>query len=54
MLTVVVWWQYNNTETWLQAAHTNEKIAIIAELQMPMMQPTTTQCVQPDRVSVAT
>ena len=24
-MTVVVWWLYKNTETWLQAAHTNEK-----------------------------
>ena len=52
IMTVVVWWKYNNTETWLQAARTNEKWAIIAELLMPMMQPTMTQCVQPDRVTV--
>ena len=41
-MTVVVWWKYtsNNTESWLQAAHTNEKRAIIAELFMPMMQST--------------
>ena len=51
-MTVVVWWEYINTETWLQAAHTNGKRAIIAELLMPMMQPTMTQRVQPDRVSV--
>ena len=51
-MTVVVWWKYNNTETWLQAVHTNEKRAIIAELLMPMMQPKMTQCVQSDRVSV--
>ena len=50
-MTGVVWWKYNNTETWLQAAHTNEKRAIIAELSMPMMQSTMTQCVQPDRAS---
>ena len=49
---MVVWWKYNNRETWLQAAHTNEKRVIIAELFMPMMQPTMTQCVQSDRVSV--
>ena len=51
-MTVVVWWKYNNTETWLQAAHTNEKRAIIAELLMQMMQLKMTQCVQSDRVSV--
>ena len=51
-MTVVVWWKYNNTETWYQAAHTNEKRAIIAELSMPMMQSTMAQCVQPDIVSV--
>ena len=51
-MTVVVWWKYNNAGTWLQAAHINEKIAIVAELFMPMMQPAMTQCVQSDRVSV--
>ena len=53
-MTVVVWCKYNNTETWLQAAQTNEKTAIIAELLMPMMQPKMTQCVESDRVSVDT
>ena len=52
IMTVVVWLKYNNTETWLQAAHKHEKRAIIAELSILMMQPTMTQCVQPDRVSV--
>ena len=51
-MTVVAWWKYNNTETWLQAAHTNKNRAIIAELSMLMMQSTMTQCVQPDRISV--
>ena len=50
--TVVVWWKYNDTETRLQVAHTNEKKAIIAELFMLIMQPTITKCVQSDRVSV--
>ena len=44
-MTVVVWWKSDNTETWLQAAHTNEKRVLIAELLMLMMQPTMTQCV---------
>ena len=51
-MTVVVWWEHNNTDTWLQAAHTNGKRAITAELLMLMMQPKMTQCVQSDRISV--
>ena len=38
IVTVIVWWKYDSAATRLQAAHANEKRAIIAELFMPMMQ----------------